>query len=445
MSTTALLTDRYEFTMLDAALRDGTANMRCAFEVFARDLPDGRSYGVVAGLGRLLDHLELFRFDDDTLAWLDDGAIVSPSTLAWLADYRFRGDIHAYQEGELFVPRSPVMTVIASFGEAVLLETLALSILNYDSAVASAASRMVTAAAGRPLMEFGSRRAHEQAAIAAARSAYLVGFASTSNLEAGRRWGMPTSGTVAHAFVMLHEDERAAFDSQLAAAGAGTTLLVDTFDTTNGTAAAIDAAYATPGGTLGAIRIDSGDLASDARSARAQLDDAGLTSTRIVLSGDLDEHRIAELASAPADAYGVGTSVVTGSGAPTAGFIYKLVARADDAGRWRDVTKAGGIKATVGGRKRAARRLDRGIATSEVLLPWDAPAPADTRALQTEIVRDGEVVHRAGLDEIRAHHRAVIAELPATARRLDAGTPFIGVDDSELALTARQPPARSQG
>lgn len=442
MSTTALLTDRYELTMLDAALRDGTAQTRCAFEVFARDLPPGRRYGVVAGLGRLFDLLEDFSFDDATLAWLDDHTVVSPPTLAWLADFRFHGDIHSYREGEVFVPRSPVMVVVAPFGEAVILETLILSALNYDSAVAAAASRMVNAARGRPLMEFGSRRANEQAAVAAARAAYAVGFASTSNLEAGRRWAIPTSGTAAHAFVMLHEDERAAFGAQLSAAGAATTLLVDTFDVQSGVAAAIDAAKTRGDGRLGAIRIDSGDLAGEARTARAQLDAAGLTATRIVLSGDLDEHRIEELASAPADAYGVGTSVVTGSGAATAGFVYKLVARQDHAGRWHDVTKAGGVKATVGGRKQAVRVLENGVASSEALLPWGAPSPQDARALQVEVVRDGEVVHRPGLNDIRAHHRAVLTELPAAALRLDPGAPFIAVEDG-VASTSSHEPERS--
>jgi nicotinate phosphoribosyltransferase len=421
--STALLTDRYELTMVDAALRDGTAGRDVVFEVFTRRLPPGRRFGVVAGLGRLLDALDGFRFDDATLAWLDEQRVVGTAALDWLATFRFGGDIDAYREGEVHVAGSPVLTVRGTFAEAVVLETLTLSILNHDSAVAAAAARMVAAGGGRDLFEFGSRRTHEEAAVAAARAAYLTGFVGTSNLEAGRRYGIPTLGTSAHAYTLLHDDEQAAFASQLEALGVGTTLLVDTYDTTEG----LRRAVAVAGTELGGVRIDSGDLGARAREARQLLDAAGADRTRIVLSGDLDEHRLAELADAPVDAFGVGTSVATGSGAPTAGFVYKLVERSTgpDAPR-RPVAKAGGEKATVGGRKRAWRRHVDGVADAEILLPWDEPLPdGDGRALQVPVVRDGEVVHRPDLDEIRAHHRAAVAELPPHARRLDDGGPAL--------------------
>jgi nicotinate phosphoribosyltransferase len=421
VTSTALRTDRYELTMLDAALKDGTADRWCVFETFVRRLPEGRRYGVFAGLDRVVDAIARFRFGDDELAWLDDEGVVSPATLAWLSDLAFSGDVHAYREGEPYLPGSPVMTVVAPFGEAVLLETLVLSICNHDSAVAAAAARMVTAAGDRPLMEFGSRRAHEDAAVAAARAAYLAGFAATSNLEAGRRYGVPTSGTIAHAFILLHDDESSAFTSQLAAAGPDTTLLVDTYDIAEGVAHAIEAAQ----GRLGGIRIDSGDLGEEARRARRMLDEAGLADTRIVLSGDLDEHRLAALADAPVDGYGVGTSLVTGSGSPTAGMVYKLVAWADSPhGPWHDVAKRGGFKATVGGRKAAARR-EAGDDPGELLSPWSAPVPDGARPLQVPVVVGGEVVHRPDLDEIRAHHREVRAALPAEAHRLDPGPPAL--------------------
>ncbi len=416
--TTALLTDRYELTMLDAALRSGAAARPCVFEVFARDLPAGRRYGVVAGLGRLIDALERFRFDEPSLAWLDEHHVVSPDTLEWLAAYRFRGELHAYREGELYVAGSPVLTVSASFAEGVLLETLVLSVLNHDSAIAAAAARIVQAADGRGLLEFGSRRAHEESAVAAARAAYLVGFDGTSNVAAGARHGVPTLGTTAHAFVLLHDDERAAVQAQIDATGPATTVLVDTYDITAG----IDLALEIAGPELGAIRIDSGDLGAEATAARAQLDAAGATATRIVVSGDLDEHRIAALADAPIDAYGVGTKLVTGCGAPTAGFVYKLVARARDVdGAYEPVAKAGGPKATIGGRKAASRRRRDGIATAELLRPWDSPPAADARPLQVPVLVDGERRHDPDLERIRAHHRAVMEELPETARRLDAG------------------------
>jgi nicotinate phosphoribosyltransferase len=425
VAPTSLLTDQYELTMLDAALRDDRAARPCVFETFARRLPGGRRYGVVAGLDRLVDAIEAFRFGDDELAFLDDHDVVSPATLAWLAGYRFRGELDAYPEGEVFLPDSPVLTITASFAEAVVLETLVLSVLNHDSAVASAGARMVTAAAGRGLLEFGSRRAHEQAAVAAARASYLVGFDGSSNLAAGARHGIPTLGTSAHAFTLLHDDERDAFEAQVAALGRSTTLLVDTYDIPRGIATALEVA----GPELGGIRIDSGDLGVEARAARAQLDAAGAHDTRIVVSGDLDEYSIAVLADAPVDAYGVGTRLVTGSGHPTAGFVYKLVARARSIdGPLEPVAKAGGDKATIGGRKRALRRLDAGAASAEVLQPWDAPVPADEptqqlahRALQVRVLADGERHHDPSLDEIRAHHRAALAELPTDATVLDDG------------------------
>jgi len=421
-ASTALLTDRYELTMLDAALDDGTAARPSVFEVFTRRLPSGRRYGVVAGVGRVVDALAAFRFDDDVLRWLEAERVVTAATLRWLADFRFSGDIHAYREGEIHVDGSPVMTVVAPFAEALLIETVILSILNHDSAVAAAAARMVSAAGGRRLLEFGSRRTHEEAAVAAARAAALVGFDATSNLEAGRRYGIPTSGTTGHAFILVHDDERSAFASQLATTGASTTLLVDTYDIESGIAAAL----AVAGSSLGAVRIDSGDLPEVARRARAQLDAAGATDARIVVSGDLDEHAIARLSDAPVDAYGVGTSLVTGSGAPTAGFVYKLVARATaPGGALEPVAKGGGAKATVGRWKVAARELVAGEATRELLRPAGSPRPEGSRSLQVPIIQRGEPVAIADLDAARAHHRAAIAELPATAHDLTAGDPCL--------------------
>ena len=355
--STALMTDRYELTMVAAALADGSAQRRCVFELFARRLPDGRRYGVVAGTGRLVESIERFRFGDQELEPLAD--FLDRDTLDWLRDYRFSGDVFGYPEGELFFPGSPVLTVVGTFADAVLLETLALSILNHDSAVASAAARMVTAAAGRPIIEMGSRRTHEAAAVAAARAAYLAGFTATSNLEAERRHGIPTAGTAAHAWILLHDDEQTAFTSQVKALGPDTTLLVDTYDVQRGMKLAVQAA----GPGLGAIRIDSGDLGVLARQARARLDALGASNTRIVLSGDLDEHAIAALRAEPVDSYGVGTSVVTGSGAPTAGMVYKLV-EVDG----RPVEKRSASKESRGGQKKALRRHKQtGTAIEEVV------------------------------------------------------------------------------
>jgi nicotinate phosphoribosyltransferase len=418
--STGLLTDRYELTMLAAALADGTANRRCTFEVFARRLPDGRRYGVVAGTARLLEAISRFRFTHAELAALQREDTVGPETLRWLADYRFSGEVHGYPEGELYFPGSPVLTVTGSFGEAVLLETLALSVLNHDCAVASAAARMVAGAGGRPLIEMGSRRTHEQSAVAAARAAYLAGFASTSNLEAGRRYGIPTSGTTAHSFVLLHDDEEEAFASQLATVGPKTTLLVDTYDITRGIERAIQVA----GPELDAIRIDSGDLGELARQARDQLDGLGAKQTRVVLSGDLDEYAIAALRAEPVDAYGVGTSVVTGSGAPTAGMVYKLV-EVDG----RPVAKRSSAKESRGGRKSALRRYKpTGTALEELVFQAGAPpavGPHD-RVLPVPLMSDGSRLDGLEtLEQSRERLRAALISVPWEGLKLSRGEPAI--------------------
>ncbi|MEP6851302.1 MAG: nicotinate phosphoribosyltransferase [bacterium] len=415
-----LLTDRYELTMLDAALRDGTSNRRCVFEVFARRLPEGRRYGVVAGTGRLLEEIARFGFPADDLAWLSEQGVVSPASAGFLADYRFTGDVDGYPEGELFFPGSPILSVRGTFAEAVVLETLVLSVLNHDCAIAAAAARMVSAAGGRPLIEMGSRRTHERAAVASARAAYLAGFAATSNLAAGRQYALPTTGTAAHSFTLLHDDERAAFESQLAALGVGTTLLVDTYDITRG----IETAVAAAGPQLGAVRIDSGDLAVLAHQARAQLDSLGATGTRIVLSGDLDEYAIAALAAAPVDSYGAGTAVVTGSGAPTAGLVYKVV---DIEGR--PVAKRSEHKASRGGAKRALRRhRETGTATEEVVHPLGEPPPAQDydRVLPRSLLRAGEpAADLPTLAESRAHLAAAMVTLPWDGLKLSRGEPAL--------------------
>lgn len=421
MRSSALLTDRYEVTMVQAALRSGAADRRCVFEVFARRLPDGRRYGVVAGTGRLLEELGEFRFTDEDLASLDRAHVVDDEMLRWLANYRFSGDIWGYGEGECYLPGSPVLTVEGTFADAVLLETLVLSVLNHDSAVAAAASRMIAAAGHRPCIEMGSRRTHEESAVAAARAAYLTGFASTSNLAAGARYGIPTTGTAAHAFTLVHDDELAAFAAQVAAMGSGTTLLVDTFDVTAGVAAAVKVA----GPELGAVRLDSGDLLEQATAVRAQLDALGATNTRIIVTSDLDEFAIAALAVAPVDAYGVGTQLVIGSGAPTAGMVYKLVAREDSAGQLQPVAKRSDGKAGVGGRKWAIRRVDdTGCAVQEVVGVGPMPE-GGTRQLQRQLVGGGAVVEDEDLATARARHAASLAELPASARQLSRGEPAI--------------------
>jgi nicotinate phosphoribosyltransferase len=420
-SSTALLTDHYELTMLQAALRSGVAGRRSVFELYARRLPEGRRYGVVAGVGRALEALESFRFDDEVLETL--GAIVDEPTLAWLATHHFSGDIYGYAEGDLYFPFSPLAIVEGTFAEAVLLETVLLSIYNHDSAIASAASRMTQAAAGRPCIEMGSRRTHEEAAVASARAAYVAGFTTSSNLAARQRYGVPTAGTSAHSFTLLHDSEADAFRAQVDSLGKGTTLLVDTYDVREAVRLGVEVA----GTELGAIRIDSGDQGALAHEVRAELDALGATRTRIIVTSDLDEFQIAALAAAPVDAYGVGTQLVTGSGHPTCGFVYKLVAREDDDGELVAVAKKSKDKISIGGRKWAMRRLSAaGVAEAEVIGVGKPPVnDGDDRELLVTLVRDGEVVGREPLDDARTRHAASRAELPHTGEQMSKGDPVI--------------------
>ncbi|MGR8010285.1 nicotinate phosphoribosyltransferase [Streptomyces hypolithicus] len=424
--STALFTDQYEFTMLQAALAAGTADRRSVFEVFTRRLPEGRRYGVVAGTGRVLDAVENFRFDADVLGFLREHSVVDEPTLKWLASYRFTGDIWGYPEGEVYFPGSPILRVEGSFAECVLLETVILSILNHDSAIAAAASRMAAAAGGRPLIEMGARRTHELSAVASARAAYVGGFTSTSDLAAGFRYGIPTVGTSAHAFTLLHDSERDAFTAQVASLGSGTTLLVDTYDVAEAVRTAVEVA----GTGLGAVRIDSGDLLLVAHRVRQQLDDLGATGTRITVTSDLDEYAIASLAAAPVDAYGVGTQLVTGSGHPTCSMVYKLVARAASADPKAPLMpvakKSTGGKTSIGGRKWAARRPDAyGVAEAEVVGTGAVPAELAGRQLLVELVKGGAVVAREPLDDARERHIAARGALPMSAVQLSRGEQVI--------------------
>jgi nicotinate phosphoribosyltransferase len=439
VTSTALLTDHYELTMLQASLRSGTAHRRSVFELFGRRLPEGRRYGVVGGTGRALDAIERFCFDDQALSMLREEQVVDEATCSWLGDFRFSGDVWGYPEGEVYFPGSPLLVVESTFAEAVLLETVLLSIYNHDSAIASAASRMTMAANGRPCVEMGSRRTHEEAAVAAARAAYVAGFASTSNLAARQRYGIPTTGTSAHAFTLLHDTEHDAFTAQVESLGTGTTLLVDTYDVRQ----AVEAAVEIAGTDLGAIRLDSGDLTVLARQVRRQLDELGAEKTRIIVTSDLNEHAIAALAAAPVDGYGVGTCLVTGSGHPTCGFVYKLVARGgDDPGDpLVAVAKASKDKTSIGGRKWALRRLDdEGVAEAEVIGIGEPPRGDDNdRPLMVPLVRAGQIVGREPLEDIRARHHRVRDELPLVAHQMSRGEPAIPTvySENQASATAR--------
>ena len=423
--TTALLTDHYELTMLRAAFQSGTADRRCIFELFGRRLPDGRRYGVVAGVGRALRALSHFRFDDESRQFLLDRGVVDRQTADWLADYRFSGQIWGYAEGDIYFPGSPLLIVESTFAEAVLLETLMLSIYNHDSAIASAASRMTAVADGRPCLEMGARRTQELSAVAAARAAYIAGFTGTSSLEAGRRYSVPTIGTSAHAFTLLHDTEEDAFAAQVAAMGTDTTLLVDTYDVDT----AVRTAVRLTDGRIGAVRLDSGDLPALAKHVRQLLDDLGATQTKIIVTSDLDEWQIAALAGAPVDGYGVGTALVTGSGHPTSGFVYKMVARAasdDPDAPMVHVAKKSTAKATIGGRKYPWRRFDAtGVAETELIGIDKDPQLEHGRPLLVPLVVDGEIVGREPLTAARERHERARAELPLDALKMSRGEPVI--------------------
>ncbi|WP_461635073.1 nicotinate phosphoribosyltransferase [Glutamicibacter soli] len=423
---TSLFTDHYELTMLQAALASGAAHRPSVFEAFSRRLPEGRRYGVVGGTGRLLEGLADFHFGDDELKFLSDNKVVNAETLKYLENFTFTGTITGYAEGELYFPNSPLLMVESTFAEACVIETYLLSVMNHDSAIASAASRMIASAANRPCIEMGSRRTHEESAVAAARAAIIAGFDSTSNLEAGARYGLKTVGTSAHSFTLLHDTERAAFEAQVASLGRDTILLVDTYDVETGVRTAVEVA----GPELGGVRLDSGDLVQQAGWVRALLDDLGNWNTKITVTSDLDEYAIAALASAPVDSYGVGTALVTGSGHPTASMVYKLVSRQDDAGDWIPVAKAAANKASVGGRKYAVRELnERGRAVAEVVSTSEYTTGGPERDLMVPLVVNGEIdtsfIGAQGVAKAAARHRASIQEMPGEARKLQRGEPVI--------------------
>ena len=426
---TGLLTDRYELTMLASFIGEGVAGRRAVFECFARRLPPGRRYGLLAGLGRLLPLIEAFRFDAEEVEWLRGEGVVDGATAAYLRDFRFSGDITGLREGDLYFPGTPVLTVEATLGEGILLETLVLSVLNHDTAIASAAARMVTAAGDRPLIEMGSRRTHEESAVATARAACIAGFASTSNLAAGRRFGVPTVGTAAHAFTLAHESEVQAFRSQVAAHGTATTLLVDTYDTAQGIRNAVAVAREAGATGPGAVRIDSGDLAEGSREARRLLDELGATDTRITVTSDLDEYVITALADAPIDGYGAGTRVATGSGHPTAGMVYKLVAVEGADGRMRPVAKKAAGKGSVGGSKTVWRTFDEhGTLLREVHAVDNAAigvGTEDAHVAQVPLVRRGHTVHAPALSTVRQHAAGSLARLPLAAHDVSDGDPAI--------------------
>lgn len=422
-TSTAFMVDKYELTMLQAALQSGQAFNKSTFDLFARKLPQGRRYGVVGGISRAIEAVKNFRFTDEQIEYLEKDPAINEETVEYLKNYVFSGKIIGYREGDVYFPNSPILTVEGFFGDAVLLETVLLSILNHDSAVMSAASRMVVAGHGLPLIEMGSRRTHEEAAVSSARAAYIAGFDATSNMEAGLRHNIPTTGTSAHAFTLAFAEEKEAFKAQVDALGVSTTLLVDTYDIEQGIRNAVEIA----GTDLGGIRIDSGDLHEETVNARKLLDSIGAVNTKIVLSSDIDEYTIAEMLDrgTPVDGVGAGTRVVTGSGHPTASMVFKLVEREGENDEMIPVAKKATGKKSAGGLKIAFRTFDEnGKISGEFysLNEIDMSKHKDAHPTQITYVEEGKY-NIPSIEDARKFHQEALSTLPDSALMTTAGKP----------------------
>lgn len=437
----ALLTDLYQLTMLDA-YRQREQFGPAVFELFFRRLPPNRGYMMAAGLEQALEYLENFRFADDELEWLAASGHFDASFVGWLAGLRFRGDVHALPEGTACFPDEPLLRVEASLPEAQIVESRLLNILHYQTVIATKAARVVSAAGGRLLVDFGMRRAHGgEAALWAARASYLAGFAGTATVVAGRRYGIPLYGTMAHSFVQAHDDERAAFEHFARARPEGVVLLIDTYDV----AAAVDIvielapALAADGIRIAALRLDSGDLDAGCRFLRERLDRAGLSDIGVFLSGDLDEYRIEAFTRAdlPAAGYGVGTRLDVSADAPSLDVAYKLQSYDGVPRRKRSAGKA-----TWPGAKQVFRRLGGdGQIVGDRLTGATGTAPG--QPLLECVMREGRRTGPApGLDALRARAAETLASLPAATRRLERATPVsveIGEDlrDAAAAVDRR--------
>ena len=440
MQSSALLTDLYQLTMAHAYFELGMRET-AVFELFVRRLPPTRRFLVAAGLEQVVDYLEGLRFAPRDIEFLASLGSFPRKFLDHLAGVRFTGSLHAMPEGTPFFADEPILRITAPILEAQFVESRVLNLAHFQTLIASKAVRCVLAARGRSLIDFGMRRAHgAEAAIDAARAAFLAGFDATATVEAGRRFGIPLSGTMAHSYVEAHEDETVALRNFLNTRPGADTLLIDTYDTRRG-AERVAALLLERGaddrvGAIQAVRIDSGDLAAEARAVRDILDARGGRKVRIVLSGNLDEYRIAALLAAgtPVDAFGVGTHLDVSQDAPALDMAYKLE---EYAGRARRKRSSG--KATWPGRKQVYRDRDaRGVLAGDRITLADEIATGEP--LLTEVMRDGRrTAPLATLAEVRAHCRDELARLPDMLRSLDdgpAGYPVrVSASVAELAQT----------
>ena len=434
----ALATDLYQLTMMAGYQHVGLVG-RSTFELFVRTLPAQRGYLMAAGLDQALELLEGLRFTEDEIRYLRAVPALAGAPELFFSDllpsFRFTGDVWAVPEGEIVFAQEPILRVTAPSLEAQLVETALLATITFQTSIASKTARVVHAAQGRSVVEFGTRRAHGlDAGLHAARASYIAGCRATSNVESGYRFGIPLSGTMAHSWVMSFKREIDAFREYLALYGEGATLLIDTYDTIAAARAIVDA-----GLKPGSVRLDSGDLVALSREVRRVLDEGGLSATRILASGDLDEYSIAELVAqrAPVDAFGVGTAISTSRDAPALGGVYKLVAIERD-GEMAPVAKLSAGKRTLPGIKQVWRRSDAASATGDVIALSDEPVPAG-RPLLTKVMEGGRRLHpSARLDDTRRYAERAIGELPEAVRRLEGWDDYrIGLSPSLDALTAR--------
>ncbi|SKA35888.1 nicotinate phosphoribosyltransferase [Enhydrobacter aerosaccus] len=428
-----LLTDLYQLSMLECYARYGM-DATASFEFFVRKLPSRRGFLMAAGLEQLVAFLEGMHYSNEELDWLRESGLFAASFVDDLAELRFTGDLDAMPEGTIFFPDEPVVRVTAPLPEAQLVETRLVNLLHFQTVIASTAARMVLAAPGRQLIDFGLRRAHgAEAGLLAARAAYLAGFAGTATLAANRVFDIPVVGTMAHSFVQAHDDEAIAFERFARVRPNALTLLIDTYDTERGARFVANLAprLAREGIAVKAVRLDSGDLAAHARAVRTILDEADLQNVRILVSGGLDDRALLSLCSsgAPIDGFGVGTSLTTAADAPALDCAYKLQ---EYAGRPRRKMSEG--KVTWPGCKQVYRHYAAdGTIAGDVVALLDETA--DGEALLHPVMRAGR---RCGLlprlAEARAHAATSLARLPAPLRRLQASGVSVRISDGLRSL-----------
>lgn len=418
-ATSPLLTDLYQLNMLQAYLDRGETRT-AVFEFFVRKLPERRGFLMAAGLEQALDFLETLHFSAEDIDWLGRTGRFSARLLSHLASLRFTGDVHAMPEGEIFFANEPILRVTAPLDQAQLIETRLINILHFQSLIASKAARMVLAAPGKLLVDFGLRRAHgAEAGLWAARASYIAGFAGTATMLAEKTFGIPSYGTMAHSFIQAFDDEMVAFEAFAQSRPDNLTLLIDTYDTIAGARKVVELApkLKARGIAIRAVRLDSGNLATLSRSVRAILDDGGLATTAIFASGGLDEDEISRLllAGAPIDGFGLGTSLTTSSDVPALDCAYKLQ---EYAGLPRRKRSEG--KETWPGRKQVWRRYgsDGSIAGDVLSLEDDTQAGEPLLHL---VMQDGRRMTFPKLADIRERAAGNLMRLPETLRQLQPG------------------------